>query len=122
MEKKQQVVAKLNNLRITPRKVALVCDLVRGCTVMEARRRLAFTVKRSARPVANLVKAAASSAKVKGWDSEKMVLSEIMVGKGTTLKRIRAGSKGTARPILKRTTNIKLSLSVSDENGTKNKS
>jgi len=117
-ENKQKfVVAKLSGIRITPRKIGLLADLIRNESVNEAERRLANVIKRGAIPMLKLVASAKSSAQNLGLKGDLRV-SKVEVGKGTTLKRFRAGSRGSPRSILKRTSNIKLFLS--EENGTKN--
>ena len=57
------VTAKLRHLRITPRKVRLVADLIRGKTVEEAQTILQFAVKKAAHPLFKLLKSAIASAK-----------------------------------------------------------
>ena len=58
-----QVLAKLNYLRIAPRKVRLVADLIRGKSTEEAQTILNFTVKNSAKDLSKLLKSAVSNAK-----------------------------------------------------------
>ncbi|PIS23354.1 50S ribosomal protein L22 [candidate division WWE3 bacterium CG08_land_8_20_14_0_20_40_13] len=109
------ITARLMGVRTAPRKVSLVADSIRGIETGEAERRLNFMVKRFSVPILKLLKSAVSSARSKGIGGQ-LKISEIQVGKGQTLKRFRAGSRGSPRSILKYTSNIKLSLK---EYGTK---
>jgi len=58
-----EVKAKLRYLRIAPRKVRLVADLIRGKSTEEAQRILNFTLKKPARPLLKLLKSAIANAK-----------------------------------------------------------
>jgi len=103
--------AQLNNLRISPRKVRLVADLIRGKKVEEARNILKFTVKRAARPLEKLLSSAATNAKHNfQLEEESLFVQEIRVDKGRTLKRFRPVSRGRTAPIAKRTSHITIVL------------
>ncbi len=58
-----EVTAKLSNLRIAPRKVRLVADVVRGKGVQKALDELSFISNKSSRPIAKLIKSAVANAK-----------------------------------------------------------
>lgn len=106
-----EVKAKLNYLRIAPRKVRLAADLIRGKSVEEAEAILNFTVKRTARPLLKLLKSASANAKENfHLEKENLYISKIIVNEGPKLKRWRPVSRGSAHPILKRTSNITLVL------------
>lgn len=103
--------AQLNELRIAPRKVRAVVDLIRGKKVDEARQILRLTVKRAARPLGKLLESAVANAKQNGkMEEEKLVIKEIRVDEGRTLKRFRPSSRGRTSPILKRTSRITITL------------
>ncbi len=106
-----KVDAKLNNLRIAPRKVRLVADLVRGCKVSEAESRLRFTIKRAASPLNKLLKSAVCNAE-HNFDLKKdsLYISEIKVDEGPTLKRWRPRARGSANQIHKKTSHVTLVL------------
>ena len=57
------VTAKLRHLRITPRKVRLVADLIRGKRAEEAQNILNFTIKKAAFPILKLLRSALANAK-----------------------------------------------------------
>ncbi len=101
-------ISKLQYLRIAPRKVRLVADLVRGKTVEQARTLLQFTVKRGAEPMLKLLNSAIANAK----DSEasNLYISQIFVDGGPINKRWRARSRGMAARIQKKTSHVTIEL------------
>ena len=106
-----KVDAKLNYLRISPRKVRLVADLIRGRRVSEAENRLQFTSKRATKPMAKLLKSAVSNAE-HNFDLKKdnLYISEIRVDEGPTLKRWRPRARGATNQIQKKTSHITIVL------------
>jgi len=107
-----QVTAKLNNLRVSPRKTRLVADLIRGLGVKDARVQLSFLVKRSSSPILKLLNSAAANAKHNlKLDPEEMYISTITVDGGPVLKRTMPRAMGRAYVIRKRTSHVKLTLS-----------
>lgn len=107
-----EVKAKLNNLRIAPRKTRLVADLVRNKTVMEAESILNFTVKKASLPILKLLNSAVSNAKNNfQLDKENLFVSKITVDGGPMLKRWMPRARGRASEIMKRTSHVTLMLS-----------
>ncbi|MFA6348294.1 MAG: 50S ribosomal protein L22 [Candidatus Paceibacterota bacterium] len=103
--------AKLKHLRIAPRKVRLVADLVRGKKVEEAQAILNFTVKRASLPVLKLLNSALANAKnVAQKDSSSLFISKITVDGGPVLKRILPRAKGKADRMIKRSSHITIVL------------
>lgn len=97
----------LRYLRISPRKVRLVADVVRGLPVNEAIATLQFTKKRGALPIAKLIKSAVvSAAQNSDADPDALYVKTIMVDKGPTLKRFMPRSMGRAARILKHSSHI----------------
>jgi large subunit ribosomal protein L22 len=106
-----KVKAKLNNLRISPRKVRLVIDLIRGLDVSEAKLQLNFLVKRSSKPILKLLDSAIANAKNNfKLDESNLYISEIFASEGPTLKRIMPRAMGRAFHIMKRTSHITIVL------------
>ena len=104
--------AKLKYLRIAPRKVRLVADMVRGQKVGKAKSLLQFTVNRSALPVLKLLNSAVVGAKEKmNWEESNMFISSITVDEGPKLKRWMPRARGSASPIQKKTSHITIALS-----------
>ncbi|BFT94378.1 MAG: hypothetical protein MNSN_04770 [Minisyncoccus archaeiphilus] len=103
--------AKLKYLRISPRKVRLVADLVRGKKADEAQAILGFTVKRACLPVLKLLNSALANAKdVAQKDGSTLFISKITVDEGPTLKRILPRAKGKADRMMKRSSHVTLVL------------
>lgn len=99
--------ARLSNYRQSPRKVRLLADLVRGRKVTEALSILDFTAKRAAKPMKKLILSAqANAVNNNGADKDNLVISEIRVDEGFTLKRSKPRARGRAFPIRKRTSHV----------------
>ncbi len=101
--------AQLTNYRQSPRKVRLVADLVRGEKVEEALRRLQFLTKRVSAPLAKLIRSAEANARQANPGVE-LVVKAISVDKGVVYKRFRAGARGSAFPLKKRTSRVVVEL------------
>lgn len=99
-------------VRIAPRKVRLVLDLVRGKKVGEALGILEFTPRAASLPVAKVIKSAVANAEHNyGMNVADLVVSEAFANEGPTLKRFRPRAKGSASSINKRTSHITVVLS-----------
>jgi large subunit ribosomal protein L22 len=106
-----EVQAHLRNLRMSPRKVRLVIDLVRGKGVNTALTQLSFLKKDAAEPVFKLIKSAmANAAHNHQLDASTLRIKTITADGGPVLKRFRPRAHGSAAPIRKRTTHISLTL------------
>ncbi len=106
-----EVRAVAKYIRMSPRKVRLVVDLVRGRDVDEALTMLRFTPKAAARVVAKVIASAAANAdEAYGISSDELYISDIRADAGPTLKRGRAGARGRYKPILKRSSHITVVL------------
>ncbi len=111
-----EATAKLRYLRITPRKVRAVADLIRGKNVSSALAQLAFVEKRAAEPVAKLLRSAVANAEVASKnqvDVDQLRVKSLMVDQGPSLRRYMPRAMGRAFKILKKTSHIE--LTVSDE-------
>lgn len=104
--------AKVSFIRITPRKVGLLADEVRGKGINEALNLLRFHPrKRTAMILHTLLKSAAANATQKGTvDVDTLFVKQLLVGKGPTLKRFRPRAKGSAFPINKMTSHVSVTL------------
>lgn len=106
-----EIIARLNYLRIAPRKVRLVADLIRGKSVQEARTVLSFTTKKSSEPILKLLKSAVDSAKSNFQTEESnLYVKKITVDGGPKFKRFFPRSRGMAYEIQKRTSHVTLIL------------
>jgi len=109
MDLEVRAVAKY--IRMSPRKVRLVADLVRGMDVNEALTLLRFTPKAAAKVVAKTIASAAANAEENyGLSTDDLYIAKITVDEGPTLKRGRAGARGRFKPILKRSSHITVVL------------
>ncbi len=94
-------------VRIAPRKVRVVMDLIRGKNVAEAFAILKFTPKVGADAVEKVLKSAVANAENNfDMNVDKLYVSSAFVDQGPTLKRIHPRSRGQAFKILKRTSHI----------------
>ena len=103
--------AYLKNYRQSPRKVRLVADFVRGKEVNRALAELNFLPKRASAAIAKLIKSAAANAEHNFKVSiDSLIVKEIRVDQGVTMKRFRPRSRGMAHKINKRTSNVIITL------------
>ncbi len=106
-----EVKSSAKYIRVSPQKVKLVVDLVRGKKIQEAQRVLLFTRKYSAGVVGKLLKSAVANAKQnKNVDENILYVKEIVVDQGPSLKRWRARAQGRAASIKKRMSHITVVL------------
>ena len=102
-------------VRIAPRKVRVVMDLIRGKNVAEAFAILKFTPKVGAEVVEKVLRSAVANAENNfDMDVDKLYVSSAFVDQGPTLKRIHPRSRGQAFKILKRTSHV--TIAVNEKN------
>lgn len=92
--------------RISARKVRLMADMVRGREVQDALNVLKFMPNRAAGMVAKVLTSAIASADEAEADMNNLLVCEIRVDEGPTMKRFRPKDRGRAHPIMKRTSHI----------------
>ena len=110
MEKKI-AKAHLRYVRISPRKVKIVCDLIRGKDVETAKGILQLTPKAGARLLYKVVCSAAANAENNNeMDPSKLYVSKVWVAPGPILKRIMPRAQGRAYRINKRTSHVTLAV------------
>jgi large subunit ribosomal protein L22 len=111
LESGMEAKAVAKYIRMSPQKVRLVVDLVRGKKVEEARQILLFTRKYAADPVSKVLKSALANAKQNPNIDEKILyVKEVFVDQGPSLKRWRARAQGRAASIKKRMSHITVVL------------
>ena len=99
------------DVRVTPRKVRLVMDLVRGKSVNEALELLFHVNKAASDPVAKLIKSAAANATNNfGMAGDKLYVAEIQASDGVRMKRFEPRGKGASSPIIKRTSFMRVTV------------
>lgn len=104
--------AKGSYLRLSPRKVRLVIDLIRGKDVPSSLTVLTHVDKGCTQALTKILNSALSNAKQKGLSDEQLYISKITADQGPMWKRFRAASFGRASSILKRTTHITIELDL----------
>ena len=109
----EQRVAKayLRQLRMSPRKVQIVLDLIRNKDAAKAMAILKTTNKIACEPIGKLLKSAIANAENNhGMDVSKLYVKECYVGPGPTMKRMMPRGRGSADTILKRTSQVTIVL------------
>ena len=100
------------SISMSPRKVRLVVDQIRGRSVNEAYAILQYSKKAAAEPVSKTLKSAVANALYKAQedgdvlDVDTLKVKAAFVDEGSTLRRWRAAAMGRAMPIRKRTSHI----------------
>lgn len=104
-------VAHAKYIRMSPRKVQIVLDLIRGKTVGEAQAILMYTPRAAAPVIEKVLKSAVANAENNlELSRDTLYVAECYANQGPTLKRFRPGSHGRAFHILKRTSHITVVL------------
>ena len=106
-----KVTAELNNLRISPRKVKLVADLIKGMDAIEAVAQLDVAIKKTSGYMQKLLLSAIANAENNfGLSKSNLYVLDAVVGAGPTLKRWMPKAYGRAGQILKRTSKVRIVL------------
>ncbi|OGM29583.1 50S ribosomal protein L22 [Candidatus Woesebacteria bacterium RIFCSPHIGHO2_01_FULL_44_10] len=120
-----QAVATHKYLRMSPRKVREVADMIRDLTPSRALEVLPHVRRVAAVPLAKVIKSAVANAKQKEINETDLVFTEIQVTQGPILKRGRPVSRGQWHPVQKKMSHIRVVLTSSEKekgakSGTKN--
>ncbi len=111
-----QAKAVAKTVRIAPRKARLVVDLIRGKQVGEAVAILKHTPKAASPVVEKLLNSAVANAEHNyDMDIDNLLVKEVFVDEGPTMKRFRPRAQGRASQINKRTSHITIVLSEKKE-------
>lgn len=103
--------ASLRNIRISPKKMNVIAELVRNMPAKKAETFLAFTPKKGAKIMKKVIASAIANATNNfKQNADELVVKEVKVSKAFTLKRAIAGSRGRSRPILKRASHVHILL------------
>ena len=107
-----EVTAKLMGASISAQKTRLIADLIRRHHVAKALDILRFTPKKGAALMLKLLESAIANAENNhGADIDELIVSDVQVGEGPTLKRISPRAKGRANRISKRSSHIRIVVS-----------
>lgn len=108
-DRRPKAIAKY--IRISPSKVHVVLDLIRGRDYNEAVAILKTTAKAATEPVLKCLNSAAANAEVNnGMNKDNLYVAECFADQGPTLKRMQPVSRGRGYRILKRTSHITVIL------------
>ena len=103
--------AYLRYVRISPRKIQIVCDLIRGKDAQTAMAILMQTPKAASEPLMKLLKSACANAENNfSMDPEKLVVTQVFATPGPILKRMMPRAQGRAYRINKRTSHVRVVL------------
>ena len=117
MEKNTSLVKAVNkNVRTSSRKLALVCNFIKGKKADVALRDLEFSRKRISKDVLKVLNSAIANAENNyALDIDRLVVEEAFVGKAMVMKRMRARARGRAARILKPFSKLTITLKQSEE-------
>ena len=108
-DRRPKAIAKY--IRISPSKVQIVLDLIRGRDYKDAVAILKTTAKAAAEPILKCMNSAAANAEVNlGMNKDTLYVAECYADQGPTLKRMQPVSRGRGYRILKRTSHITVIL------------
>ena len=109
-------VAKLKNARISPQKARLVADQIRGMPVDNAIDLLTFSNKKAAKIIKKVLESAIANAEHNdAADVDELLVSEIMIDEGPTMKRWRPRARGRANRILKRMSHVTVAVEETEQ-------
>ncbi|MEK7555229.1 MAG: 50S ribosomal protein L22 [Patescibacteria group bacterium] len=109
-------IAKLNYLRMAPRKARLVANTIKKLSINEAEALLLASPRKAAEPILKLLRSAIANAKNnKQMEISRLFVKEIKVDKGAMLKRLMPRARGQAGAIQKKGSHITLILEESDK-------
>jgi len=104
-----KAIAKASFIRMSPRKLRLLANVVRGMETETALSQLKFLRRRATLPLSKTVKQAVANAKTLGLSSP-LRISKLLINKGPVFKRFRAVSRGQSHGIEKKTAHILVEL------------
>jgi large subunit ribosomal protein L22 len=104
-------VAQLNFARISPQKVRLVADQIRGLPVSRAVNLLAFSNKKAAAVLKKVLESAIANAEHNdSADIDELIVRAVTIDAGPMLKRFHARARGRGARILKRTSHVTVTV------------
>lgn len=116
-----QAISTQKFVRMSPRKLRLVADMVRGKSVKEVLEFLPFVRKNAALPVQKVIKSAAANAQTKGADLNELKVESIQITEGPRLKRFRPVSRGQAHGYVRRMSHIRVTVESTKPKAQKSK-
>lgn len=102
--------AHLKSLRMAPRKVRFVANVIRKMSARDAEAQLMVQRRRAAVPLLKLLRSAVANAKQASMDADKLVIQSLRIDQGTMLKRFLPKAHGRATPIQKKLSHVHIVL------------
>jgi len=115
-----EVKAKARYIKTTPRKIRLICDLVRGKKIVQSINQLQFLKKQASSDVLLLLNSALANAKQKDLKADDLYIKEIRCDEGPSVKRMLYHSRGRATQVKKRMSHVSVILSDNRESEIQN--
>ncbi len=106
----EEIRAVARYVRVSPQKVRRLIDCVKGETVEDGLNQLRFMPQKAARLIRKTMESAVANAVEKDMDVDLLVIKNVMVDQGPTMKRFKPRARGRATRILKRTSHITVIL------------
>lgn len=105
-------IVRLEGIRIAPRKLRVVIDLIRGQQVDSAITTLRYSDRGAAAPVAKLIESGVANIRttIPAWDIDDLIVATAFVNEGPTMRRFRPRAQGRASKINKRTSRVTIEL------------
>lgn len=100
----------LKNNRQAPRKVRLVADAIRGKSVIQARRTLAFLPKKASPVMQKLLESAVANAKQRGYSADDLTVKTVRVDKGLAMRRARIFGRGRSGSFRRMSSHVAIEL------------
>ena len=97
-------------IHMSPRKLRLMADSIRGMGVLQALGALDAAAQASSKPLATLIRSAVANAKTKNVEANTLIIFAVEIGGGPAMKRWHAVSKGSAHAYKKRMSHINITL------------
>jgi len=103
--------AKTKNVRISPRKARLAAGLIRGLTVPQATMQLLYSPLKGSKLLKKTLDSAVANAETKlDANREKLMIHEVLIDEGPTMKRAKPKNRGGRAPIMKRMSHFTIVL------------
>ena len=110
-------VVRLTSLRVAPRKVRVLIDMIRELGVTEALTLLEYSNRAAAKPLRKLIESGVANVReeIRDWNPDDLIVARAFVDEGPTMRRFRPRAQGRATRINKRTSKVTIELRPEEE-------
>lgn len=110
-------IVRLEGVRVAPRKLRVLIDMIRHMDVQEAITVLAYTDRRAGAQIAKLLESGVANVResIPDWNVDELVVATAYVDEGPTMRRFRPRARGMASRIRKRTSKVTVELRPADD-------